>query len=242
MTWTFPSVIVMKRYEFKYVLTPEQTDFVTEKLKGNMEEDEYGFTTIASVYYDTPDSRLIRASVENPKFKEKIRVRSYGPATDDSPVFLELKRKVDGVVYKRRIQSTLPVVSQFFGGDRNVIGEGQIEDELRRFCDFYGTLVPACMILYDRTAYVMPESDLRLTIDRDPRYRTEDLDLRRTAQGTALLPEGYAILEIKLQDAIPLWLARILSEGRIYKSSFSKYGTAYERQFREAKRKEYSYV
>ena len=242
MTWTLPAVIVMKRYEFKYILTPEQTEFVTEMIKGRMEEDEYGLTTIASIYYDTPDHRIIRASIENPEFKEKIRVRSYGPASDDSPVFLELKRKVEGVVYKRRIQSTIPVVSQFFNGRRGVIGEGQIEDELRSFCDFYGTLVPSCMIIYDRTAYVMPDTDLRLTIDRDPRFRTEDFDLRRPFDGIALLPDGYAILEIKLQESIPLWLARMLSDGKIYKTSFSKYGTAYERQFRAVNRKELSYV
>ena len=96
------AITVMKRYEMKYIINGEQADYLREHMKGRMEVDQYGKTSIASLYYDTPSFRLIRASVEKPSFKEKIRLRSYGLATEDSPVFLELKRKADGVVYKRR--------------------------------------------------------------------------------------------------------------------------------------------
>ena len=76
--------------------------------------DRYGRTPIFSLYYDTPDSRLIRASLEKPAYKEKIRLRSYGPADASSPVFLELKRKAEGVVYKRRVQTSLEKTEAFF--------------------------------------------------------------------------------------------------------------------------------
>ena len=107
----------MKRYELKYILTAEQTAFFKERIKGHMQEDKYGLCSIASLYYDTPNYRLIRTSIEKPKFKEKIRLRSYGLATDSSPVYLELKRKAYGIVYKRRVQSTIPLVNKFFGGE-----------------------------------------------------------------------------------------------------------------------------
>lgn len=235
-------IVVMKRYELKYILTPEQDEFFRKKLRGHMEVDKFGLTSIASLYYDTPDFRLINRSIEKPLFKEKIRLRSYGLATSDSPVFLELKRKAYGIVYKRRVQSTIPLVEKFFSGDGDICAGGQINTEIKYFRDYYRTLVPACLIIYDRTAFFEPGGDLRLTIDQNPRYRTSDLDLRVSMDGISLLPKGYSILEIKVQEAMPLWLSSILDEGKIYKASFSKYGEAYKQQMINTYRKELQYV
>ena len=221
-------IAVMKRYELKYIITREQEDFLKERLKGRLYPDEFGKTSIASLYYDTPDYRFIRLSNDKPMFKEKLRLRSYGLADDSSPVFLELKRKAYGVVYKRRIRSTIPEVEGFINGETNDLGQGQINKELSYFIS-QNDLIPSCLIIYDRTAYYEPNGDLRLTIDNNPRFRMDDLDLRVSMDGEPLLPEGYSILEVKVQGAMPLWLARILDEGKIYKSSFSKYGEAYKR-------------
>ncbi len=223
-------VTVMKRYELKYLLSAEQTEFLRERLKGHMEVDQYGKSSIASLYYDTPTYQLIRTSVEKPLFKEKIRLRSYGLATEESPVFLELKRKAYGIVYKRRVQTTIPLVHKFFSGEGDICAPGQINSEITTFRDHYKTLVPACVIIYDRTAYFEPGGDLRLTIDENPRFRVDDLTLTRTMDGISLLPEGWTVLEVKVQEAMPLWLTEILSAGKIYKGSFSKYGEAYRRQ------------
>ena len=229
------AVTVMQRYEMKYLLSGAQTDFLRRQLEGHMRLDEYGLTGIASLYYDTPDARLIRASLEKPAFKEKLRARSYGVATDASPVFLELKRKYDGVVYKRRVQSTVPLVEDFFAGENALGGSEQIQKELAYFRDFYGTLRPACLIVCDRTAYFEPGGDLRLTVDYRPRYRTEELTLTRSMDGLPLLDPGWTILEVKVQGAMPLWLSAALSEGQIFKTSFSKYGEAYRREMLKKK-------
>ena len=226
--------MVMKRYELKYLLSASQTDYLRRRLEGHMRVDEFGLTSIASLYYDTPDYRLIRASVEKPPFKEKIRLRSYGLATQTSPVFLELKRKAYGIVYKRRVKSTIPLVHKFFAGEGDICAPGQINREITTFRDFYRNLVPACLIIYDRTAYFQPDGDLRLTIDKNPRYRWEDLTLERSMEGSSLLPEGWTILEVKVQQAMPLWLSEILDTGKIYKGSFSKYGAAYRQQLEKA--------
>lgn len=224
------AIAVMKRYELKYILSPQQRAYLEKALEGHMKIDKYGITSIASLYYDTPDYRLIRLSIQKPPFKEKIRLRSYGLATDESPVFLELKRKYDRIVYKRRVQSTIPVVNRFFLREGDIPANGQIAREIQYFRDYYGTLVPACLIIYDRAAYFEPGGDLRLTIDGNPRYRVDDLSLTSSMEGTSLLPEGYSILEIKVQLAMPLWLTHILDEGKIYRGSFSKYGEAYKAQ------------
>ena len=222
-------ITVMQRYEWKYILNEAQTEFFCERLRGHMEPDAYGLTTISSLYYDTPDKKLIRASIEKPEFKEKIRLRAYGHADDRSPVFLELKRKAFGIVYKRRVQATIPEAEQFFAGTLNLDENGQIDREITYFRDYYKTLVPSCMILYDRTAYYEPDGDLRLTIDRNPRCRMDALTFDHAPVGLPLLNPGEAILEIKVQDTIPLWLVRILSEGKIKRGSISKYGEAYRR-------------
>ena len=231
MTQETGSVIqVMKRYELKYLPDRGQTALLVSRLKGHMEPDRYGLTTIASLYYDTPDFRLIRASLDKPAYKEKLRLRSYGPASEDSPVFLELKRKASGIVYKRRVQTTLPEVGEYFAGKNECFENRQISRELDWFRDQYEPLQPACLIICDRIAYYEPGGDLRLTIDFNPRYRTEDMSLTGSMDGTLLRPEGDTILEIKVQGAMPLWLTAILDEGQIYRNSFSKYGEAYRRE------------
>ena len=225
-------IVTMKRYEVKYILTPEQHDFLVEALKGHMEVDQYGLTSIASIYYDTPDYRLIRTSIEKPPFKEKIRLRSYGLSTPGGTVFLELKRKTDGIVYKRRVVTTEEAVNRFFNYEGDITADGQIAREITYFRDYYDRLVPAILIIYDRTAYYQPNGTIRLTIDQNPRYRTKDLNLSTSMDGESILPNGCSILEIKVQEAMPIWLTEILSKGKIYKNSFSKVGGAYQLQMR----------
>ena len=225
-------IVTMKRVEMKYILTDSQVPEFVEKLKGHMEIDQYGLTSIASLYYDIPDYRLIRASIEKPPFKEKIRVRSYGLADDKSPLFLELKRKADGIVYKRRVMTNQETIDKFFNFEGDICADGQIAREIAYFRDYYQALVPSCLIIYDRVAYFENDGDLRLTIDYNPRYRVDNLNLSTNMEGIPLLPSGYALLEIKVQESIPLWLTTILSELKIYKNSFSKYGEAYKQQIR----------
>ncbi len=229
-------IVVMKRYELKYLLSGAQTDFLVKSLEGRMLPDQYGRASIASLYYDTPNYQLIRTSVDKPSFKEKIRLRSYGLATRESPVFLELKRKAYGIVYKRRVQTTIPLVEEFFAGSGDICEPGQISREITYFRDYYQTLAPACLIVYDREAFFEPDGDLRLTIDHCPRYRTDHLDLTYSMDGLPLQPPGHTILEIKVQKAMPLWLIRILDEGQIYKSTFSKYGEAFRQQLLNARK------
>lgn len=226
-------IVTMKRYEVKYILNSEQTASLKEHLKGHMEIDQYGLTSIASLYYDTPDYRLIRTSIEKPSFKEKIRLRSYGLAKEGSTLFLEFKRKAYGVVYKRRVTTNQKDVDKFFNDEGDICADGQIAKEMSYFRTFYKKLIPTCLIIYDRIAYYEPNGDLRLTIDHNPRYRVDNLNLTTSMEGTSLLPEGSTILEIKVQEAMPLWLTEILSNDKIYEGSFSKYGEAYKQQMKK---------
>ena len=223
-------ISVMQRFEIKYLLTPEQGKYFLDAIADYMILDNYGLTSILSLYYDTPDYYLIRSSIDAKDYKEKIRLRSYSLASSTSPVFLELKRKASGIVYKRRIKSNISDVDDFFNYRRNIESseDPQIAKEINYFRDFYKNLSPAALIIYDRRAYYQKDGDLRLTIDACPRYRLENLDLVSSAEGDLILPKGWMILEVKVQQSIPIWLSRILSSGGIYKNSFSKYGEVYK--------------
>ena len=218
----------MQRYELKYILNEEQLKYLKSAIIGHMVADKYGKTSIISLYYDTPDYRLIRTSIEKPEYKEKIRLRSYGLANKETKTFLELKRKVAGVVYKRRSILSEEEAQNFFSG--SYVMSGQIGLEMSYFRKYYQELNPRFLIIYDREAYEEIGGDLRLTIDQKPRYRTNDLNLHTSVEGNNLLPKGYAILEIKIQQAIPLWLSKILAKGKIYQRSFSKVGEAYKKE------------
>ena len=222
-------ISVMKRSEYKYILTKDQLVLFKSMILEHMKVDQYGLTTISSIYYDTPDYRLIRNSIEKPIYKEKIRLRSYGLADSTKKVFLELKRKSEGIVYKRRIALSEDSAIDFFNNNAS-LGEDQIPKEITYFRDYYKKLIPQIIILYDRLAYKeINNGDLRLTIDENPRYRTYKFNLHTSNEGVLLLDEGSAILEVKAQQEIPLWLTNILSNLKIYKTSFSKVGEAYKR-------------
>ena len=222
-------ISVMKRYELKYYLNKEQLSYFMAKINDHMKVDKYGLTTIASLYFDTPDYRLINRSIEKPKFKEKLRLRSYGLADEKSLTFLEIKRKCDGIVYKRRITLFESEAYELIL-NKETSNKDQISRELEAFMENYHNLEPKYLIIYDRVAYYQDNSDLRITIDMTPRYRTNDLNLHTSMDGISLLEDGGAILEVKVQHSVPTWLAAILSEGKIYQTSFSKVGTAHKKE------------
>lgn len=230
-------ISVMKRYELKFHLNKEQVSHFQKAILNNMKIDKYGLTTISSLYYDTPNFSLINRSIEKPMYKEKIRLRSYGLAKKDSPVFLEIKRKNEKIVYKRRIVTKEDNAEQFFNANKE-FNSSQISRELLAFKEKYGVLEPKYLIIYDRIAYFQDDSDVRVTLDMNPRYRVKDLNLHTSTEGIPLLKEGEAILEVKVQHSIPLWLVEILTKEKIYQTSFSKVGTAHKQEMSKKNNKE----
>ncbi len=227
-------ISVMKRYELKYLLNSEQLTYFMNQISHYMKVDKYGLTSIASIYFDTPDYRLINKSIEKPKYKEKLRLRGYGLVTTDQPTFLEVKRKCEGIVYKRRIALLEKEAFELIT-NKEAKEKTQISRELEAFMETYKCLEPKYMIIYDRLAYYQDNSDLRITIDMNPRYRTHDLNLHTSMDGTPLIENGGAILEVKVQHSIPLWLSEILTKGKIYQTSFSKVGTAHKEEMKKKK-------
>lgn len=293
-----------KRYELKYLLTAQQKEAVWEAMEPYMKLDEYGRTTIRNIYYDTPNYRLIRRSLEQPAYKEKLRVRSYQRVWPDDKVFVELKKKYDSVVYKRRLTMsegevmrcmesgepfavrprtgdmqqgvqdlpgahTLQQDKQYIlhglsnvhttDQDEQCMSQGlsgaqlmqqgmsqgvpgtqgerhkkyfsqqqQIADEINYFREFYKNLVPAVFLSYEREAYyALNGSDFRVTFDEDILYREDDCSLESEIYGSPILGSGQTLMEIKTSGGIPMWMTDVMTERHIYRTSFSKYGSAY---------------
>ena len=219
---------VFRRYELKYLLTMAQKETVLKAMQPYMTLDEYGRTTIRNLYYDTDSYLLIRRSIEKPAYKEKLRIRSYSQTDDNSTVFVELKKKYKHVVYKRRISLPYTDATAWLSREKHPAKHTQIANEIDYFLDYYGSLHPTVFLSYERKAYYCNDgSDFRVTFDDNILCRQEDLSLESEVYGTPILPEGKVLMEIKCSGGIPLWMTHVLSEEKIYKTSFSKYGTAY---------------
>ena len=221
---------VFRRREQKYLLSADQLQALEQLMAARMKPEKYWKSDVRNIYYDTPDRRLIRRSLEGPVYKEKIRLRCYGPADGNKEVFLELKKKYKGIVYKRRVSLTLNEAVGYMANQEACLNLDQIGKEIDYVKGFYPDLEPAMYLSYDRLAWKSPDSDLRITVDRNIRYRQDQLDLTVPPSGEQLLEPGQGLLEIKTAESIPLWLVDFLNQNRIYKTSFSKYGRAYTRE------------
>ena len=218
---------VFQRIEKKYLLDAVTCRTLLLRIRDQLTPDAYPRYTVTSVYYDTPDWLLARRSIEQPPFKEKLRLRGYGiPASGDT-VFLELKRKVDGVVYKRREAMTLTEAERYCKTGRHS-GSSQIWNELEYFQKLYHT-EPRVYLAYDRRAFTGKEDPaLRLTLDTNIRFRTDNLRLGAGDWGSSLMQDGDCLMEIKADGAMPLWLSHALCDLSIFPASFSKYGAVYK--------------
>lgn len=234
---------IFERYELKYLVNSRQRVALERAFLGKLAVDAYGESSICNIYYDTEDFRLIRRSLEKPVYKEKLRVRSYGTVSGNGNVFLELKKKYDGIVYKRRIELPEQTAMQYLADKGPLPADSQIGREMDYFKQFYKNLEPKVHLCYDRVAlYSLEGTEVRVTFDRNITYRTDRLSLREEPGGTQILEKGQSLMELKVPAAIPMWLVEVLEKENIRQVSFSKYGRAYENivMEREKERKEES--
>lgn len=249
---------VFKRKEIKYLLSREERDALLPILKAYMEPDAFAHSSISNLYYNTPDFRMVRRSLEKPIYKEKLRLRSYGTPKDTSTVFPEIKKKAMGIVYKRRISLPYQKAISFLSGQQIASADTcdkttqqipstdmcdgttrQIFHELDWMLASYEDLAPKVFLSYERDSYKgISDPSFRLTLDQDILFRTDRLDLREGAFGEAILLPDQTLMEVKISNAAPLWLAQALSEIGIFPVSFSKYGRAYERICRDPRRRQ----
>lgn len=241
------AIEVFNRYEKKYIISDEVFRKLKPMFEEYMEADEHsrsgGSYTICNIYYDSENDEIVRKSIEKPVYKEKLRLRSYGVAGPADQVFLELKKKFKGCVNKRRTPILLKEAYEYFETGqkpeiKNKISKNIINQQVLNEIDFmlrkYPTLQPKLFLSYDRIAmFGIENRSFRITFDRNILTRRYDLGLDIGIYGEPLLPADQWIMEVKSENAIPLWLAELLSEYKIYPVSFSKYGMEYQKTIRQ---------
>ncbi len=232
------AIEVFNRTEKKFLITDEVFRVIKPQLEEYMELDAFSrngdYYTICNIYYDTPDHAIIRKSIEKPIYKEKLRLRSYGVVGPRDKVYLEIKKKYNGHVNKRRTSMHLEEAYYYIKehqrpGAKKPLSE-QILSEIDYFLQRYPDLAPALYISYDRNAmFGIEDPSFRITFDTNIKTRRNDVGLDRGNYGELLLPAGMWIMEAKMTKAAPLWFTRLLSKYHIYPTTFSKYGEEYKR-------------
>ncbi len=232
------------RVEKKYILSQDQYDKIKLCFSTYMKKDTYTyknkFYTISNIYYDTDDNMLIKKSVSKPKFKVKLRLRAYGEINENTLAFLELKKKINGYVNKRRtkitVKDAIELVEKHKLPDFKDYHNFQVIKEIVYFLGQYD-LKPSVVISYDREAYFCKaNNDLRITFDKNIQTRRFNINLTDGVYGKQLLENGYYVMEIKTNQNMPLWLIEILNNYKIFPTSFSKYGTEFYNYLNELER------
>lgn len=223
---------VFRRIEQKYIVSKEEYDTIIKLSDNKLKKDPYFESINASIYFDTENSDLVISSLDKPIYKEKVRVRSYGIPSLDDKVFLEVKKKYDGIVTKRRIVIKLKDFYNYLDGKEVLTGNKQITKEIDYYFKYYN-LIPNLYLAYDRKSYVGAEdSHFRVTFDTNVRSRTYDLNLEKGDYGDINLFDKY-IMEVKSIKSMPIWFSSILSKLKIYPASYSKYGEIYKKRKEE---------
>ena len=238
---------VFRRVEKKYLISEKQRKDFLKICGDNLAKNKYFESTVCSIYYDTDNDDLIIKQidkpVDKPSFKEKVRLRSYNVPTESDYIFFELKTKhregKDKIGDKRRFELFL---SDFYDyRDKKVslveiaknkiekTNDLQIAKEIEYIID-YLKLKPKIFIACERQSFQGAEDEaLRITIDKNLRYRTKDLDLGCGSEGKKYFKgKKNTILEIKTARGMPFWLVRALNELRMFSQPFSKYGKIYQ--------------
>ena len=216
------------RVETKYLLTVSQAAVMEMGLmRLGFKKTDFCSPSVHSLYYDTDDFTLIRSSLERPGYKEKLRLRAYGEPGNLAQSFVEIKKKYNGVVYKRRTEMPLKEAMNALSQGRMPEKTGQVGREVEWMTRRYG-LHPAAIISYDRDAWFCREKPgVRITFDRSLTFRDWETDLNVRTTGISLLPADRRLMEIKTNGTYPLWLVQLLQETGIQRTHFSKYGLAY---------------
>lgn len=226
------------RYENKYVITDKKKDIILPSLLRYMEFDKYCVGDkdypIYSLYFDTKNNDVVRRSVQKPYYKEKLRLRSYKlNPNDNDTVFLEIKKKIGGIVNKRRVVLTYKQAVNFIKYGKVPQLSGIQKQIMNEIC-YYISLHPiekTVLIHYDRNAlFGKDDKSLRITFDRNLTADGNTDILHTENEGNFIVVPDTRIMEIKISGATPIWLSEILTENHIYRSSFSKFGRNFQNE------------
>lgn len=238
------AIKAFRRYEKKFIISQEQYEAILVNISKYMDCDKYckdgNNYSIFNIYYDTDNNDVISHSISKPYYKEKLRLRSYkAECSENDKVFLEIKKKINGIVNKRRVVLTLKEAKRFIeNGIRPVcldFESKQVIHEIEYYLKNH-KVKPKVYISYSRKAYFAKENkDFRLTFDSKIITRRDKVSFEYGSYGDDILGERKYLMEVKILGAMPLWFTKILSKLNIYPDHFSKYGNEYMNYIKKQK-------
>ncbi|RDG38592.1 polyphosphate polymerase domain-containing protein [Streptomyces corynorhini] len=222
------------RYELKYLVPVDLAAAIRDELAERMDRDAHspvGGYGVWSLYYDTPQLRFYWEKIEGLKFRRKLRIRHYGDltgVTDDAPVCVEIKQRVNRVTQKRRITLPYATARELVDG-RRLIDHAAKE---RAFVEEVLELVvrldlrPMVITGYQREALVGRDQDTGLRVTFDRRVRGRDRDFDFTAEGAEnryTLPPHLTVMEVKVNERTPYWITDLAARRDLNLVRVSKY-------------------
>lgn len=190
---------------------------------------------IYSIYYDTVNHDIIRQNSSGPVYKEKMRLRSYYDRKDpEDKIFMEIKKKSEGVGNKRRIKLKIKEIEPFVNdGILPDLGDDYLANQVAKELQYFfkiNKVAPALYVQYDRLAlFGKEDKNFRMTFDRNVHIRRSNFVFGESDEDEYLIDDDTYIMEIKILGAMPMWLATLLSENGLYSHGFSKYGVKYKK-------------
>lgn len=225
---------VFERLETKYLLNEEMYLKLMNVINNHLEKDKYFESNIYNIYFDSNDYMLIQNSLEKPIYKEKVRLRSYHKPDIDEDVFLEVKKKYNGIVSKRRVSLKL---KDFYEYLRSGVIPKSSSDQRFKEIDYlfnYYRLEPKLLLAYDRKSYFDKDNiNFRITFDSNIRSNENNFHLEDIKEEKPYFEERMYIMETKVLGGYPKWFIDALSTLKIYPASFSKYGSIYTKKLKE---------
>ncbi|MFC4604230.1 polyphosphate polymerase domain-containing protein [Rhodococcus kronopolitis] len=221
------------RYEIKYFVDEMKVPELRQELAARMDTDPYsphGGYPVTSLYYDTPDLRFYWEKIEGLKFRRKLRLRLYGEpsdCTDDTPVQIEIKQRVNRVTQKRRIALPYGVAQRWLNGREEIECDPSQSPFVNEVTTLIGNLDLRPMVTtgYLREAFVGREADLglRVTIDHKVHGRDRDFHFASGAENRFILPPKLAIVELKANERVPYWATDLTARLNMSVIRVSKY-------------------
>ncbi|CAM4222648.1 VTC domain [Lederbergia lenta] len=231
------AIEIFSRREQKYLITREQYEQIVKEIALYMRPDKYGRDgkyTVTSLYFDNQDHQIYFETKNKLKYRQKLRLRVYDKTNREGIAFFEVKQKHKNVVNKRRMTMPLSEAYRYLeeGSEQGLssyqTSNPQVLREIDHFIRFY-QLEPEMVVSYDRHAFHgVNDPELRITFDLELRCRNEELSIEAGPYGEHFIDPSYVVLEVKVNDSVPLWLARILQNLDCEQKSASKFCTSKE--------------
>lgn len=232
------AIEIFTRKEQKYLISTWQYKELVERMRPYMRADKYGMDgrySVTSLYFESPDHKIYFETKNRLRFRQKLRLRVYDDADINSTAFFEVKQKHKKVVNKRRMLLPLHEAYRYLKDEDGTIpledyetSNPQVFREIDHFRALYH-LQPEMIVSYDRKAlHGIYDEALRVTFDLNLRCRHDDLQLEHGPDGENFIDQDLVVLEVKVNDSVPLWLTRILQDLECEQRSASKYCTSFE--------------